>query len=367
MQAAQVQLKKIGKRYGDLWAARDINLTIEKGEFFTLLGPSGCGKTTLLRIVAGFVAPDQGTVLIDGKPMNNVPPWRRDVGMVFQNYALWPHMTVFENVAFGLRERKVGRSEIDSRVGDALSRVGLTGMERRRPSQLSGGQQQRVALARTLVVEPRVLLLDEPLSNLDAKLRAEMRIELLKLQRDLGITTVYVTHDQEEALALSTRITVMDSGRVVQQGRPREIYENPGSRFVAEFVGKSNLFFGTVMEADQGFAEIQTVEGFKIKAAVADLQVKPYTGKKITIYIRPEAIALAPIGDGYAAANRLNGKVAASAYQGSSVEYEVDLQGKSIRAHVFNPKGRIPFSRGDEVTVVFDPKDVGWVDETSEN
>jgi iron(III) transport system ATP-binding protein len=363
MQAAQVQLEKIGKRYGRLWAARDINLKVEKGEFFTLLGPSGCGKTTLLRIVAGFVTPDQGTVYLDGKPVNDMPPWRRDVGMVFQNYALWPHMTIFENVAFGLRERKIRRAEIESRVTDALSRVGLTGTERRRPSQLSGGQQQRVALARTLVVQPRVLLLDEPLSNLDAKLRAEMCIELLKLQRDLGITTVYVTHDQEEALTLSTRIAVMDSGRVVQEGQPREIYENPGSRFVAEFVGKSNLFSGTVTEVDQDLAELQTIEGFKIKVAVSDLHLKTYPDKKITIYVRPEAIALAPIGDDQTVANRLNGKVAASAYQGSSVEYEVDLQGKSIRAHVVNPKGKILFSRGDEVAVVFDPKDVGWVTE----
>ena len=181
MQAAQVRLEKIGKRYGDLWAARDIDLKIQRGEFFTLLGPSGCGKTTLLRIIAGFLAPDQGTVFLDDKPVNHVPPWQRDVGMVFQNYALWPHMTVFENVAFGLRERKTPRSEIETSVADALARVGLGATERRRPSQLSGGQQQRVALARTLVVQPRVLLLDEPLSNLDAKLRAEMRIELLKL------------------------------------------------------------------------------------------------------------------------------------------------------------------------------------------
>ncbi len=367
MQAAQVRLEKIGKRYGDLWAARDIDLKIERGEFFTLLGPSGCGKTTLLRIIAGFVSPDRGIVFLDDKPVNDVPPWQRDVGMVFQNYALWPHMTVFENVAFGLRERKIPRSEIETRVGDALARVGLATTERRRPSQLSGGQQQRVALARTLVVQPRVLLLDEPLSNLDAKLRAEMRIELLKLQRDLGITTVYVTHDQEEALALSTRIAVMDSGKVVQEGSPHEIYENPRSRFVAQFVGQSNLFFGTIKEAGDEFVEIQTDEGFKIKAAVTALQLKTKPAKKITVYIRPEAIVLARIGDAPPETNRLNGKVAASAYQGSSVAYKVDIGGKSIRAHVANPRGRNLFNRGDEVTVVFDPKDVGWVAEGNEN
>jgi iron(III) transport system ATP-binding protein len=363
MQAAQVRLEKIGKRYGELWAASDIDLKIQRGEFFTLLGPSGCGKTTLLRIIAGFISPDQGTVFLDDKPVNQVPPWQRDVGMVFQNYALWPHMTVFENVAFGLRERKIARAEIEIKVKDALARVGLGATERRRPSQLSGGQQQRVALARTLVVQPRVLLLDEPLSNLDAKLRAEMRIELLKLQRDLGITTIYVTHDQEEALALSTRIAVMESGKIVQEGSPREIYENPRARFVAEFVGQSNLFLGTMKRIDNNLAAIQTEEGLEIKVAMSASRRKPEAAKRITLYIRPEAIALVPIGENHQAANRLTGKIAASAYQGASVEYEVELQGRSVRAHVVHPKGRPLFTRGDEVAVVFDPKDVGWVAE----
>jgi iron(III) transport system ATP-binding protein len=365
MQPAQVRLDNIAKRYGDLWAAQDVNLNVEAGEFFTLLGPSGCGKTTLLRIIAGFVAPDRGTIFLDNSLMNDVPPWRRDVGMVFQNYALWPHMTVFENVAFGLRERKISRPETKTRVAAALERVGLTATERRRPSQLSGGQQQRVALARTLVIQPRVLLLDEPLSNLDAKLRTEMCIELLKLQRDLGITTVYVTHDQEEALALSTRIAVMHAGKIVQQGNPREIYENPRSRFVAEFVGKSNLLAGIVQHIEGQIAVIQTEEGFKINAALAARQPNP--GNKVTIYVRPEAIALVATSDGRSEPNRLHGKVAASAYQGSSVEYEVNIQGKSIRARSTNPKGKVLFNRGDDVAVIFDPNDVGWVGETDEN
>jgi iron(III) transport system ATP-binding protein len=361
MQAAEIRLEKIGKRYGDLWAARGIDLKIERGDFFTLLGPSGCGKTTLLRIIAGFVAPDEGAVFLDDRLVNNVPPWQRDVGMVFQNYALWPHMTVFENVAFGLRERKIPRSEIGTRVADALARVGLAAKERRMPSELSGGQQQRVALARTLVVQPRALLLDEPLSNLDAKLRAEMRIELLTLQRDLGITTVYVTHDQEEALALSTRIAVMDSGKVVQEGSPREIYENPRSRFVAQFVGQSNLFFGAIKQRGNGFIEVYTDEGLTIQAAVSSSQPKAGTVGKITLYIRPEAIALMPVGDAPSELNRLTSKVAASAYQGSSVEYELNIGAKSIRAHVVHPKHI--FNRGDEVALVFDPKDVGWVED----
>jgi spermidine/putrescine ABC transporter ATP-binding subunit len=359
MQAAEIRLEKIGKRYGDLWAARGIDLNISRGEFFTLLGPSGCGKTTLLRIIAGFLAPDEGTVRFDEKAVNHVPPWRRDVGMVFQNYALWPHMTVFENVAFGLRERRVPRSEIGKRVADALTRVGLSATERRRPSQLSGGQQQRVALARTLVVQPRALLLDEPLSNLDAKLRAEMRIELLKIQRDLGITTIYVTHDQEEALALSTRIAVMDSGNIVQEGSPREIYERPQSRFVAEFVGQSNLFFGAIERIADGFVEVRTDEGFEIKARSNALQVNAVSGKKIAVYVRPEVITLTAVGAAPPNANRLRGKVAASAYQGSSVAYEVDVQGKSIRAHTAHPEN--VFQRGDEVVVVFEAKDVGCV------
>src|SRR5574341_463488 len=248
MQAAEVRLENIAKRFGDPWVVRGINLRIRRGEFYTFLGPSGCGKTTLLRIIAGFAAPDEGCVYLDEKAMNQVPPWERDVGMVFQNYALWPHLTVFENVAFGLRERTVRRREIEARVANALAQVDLKGTEKRRPSQLSGGQQQRVALARTLVIQPRVLLLDEPLSNLDAKLRVEMRLELLKLQRDLGLTTIYVTHDQEEALALSTRIAVINVGKIVQEGKPREIYEQPADDFVAAFVGQSNLFAGTVRQ-----------------------------------------------------------------------------------------------------------------------
>ena len=358
MKAAELRLERIGKRYGEVWAARGIDLTIGRGEFFTLLGPSGCGKTTLLRVIAGFIAPDEGVVFLDGRAVNSVPPWERDLGMVFQSYALWPHMTIFENVAFGLRERKIGRAEIRSRVADALERVGLAGADKRRPSELSGGQQQRVALARTLVVQPRALLLDEPLSNLDARLRAGMRLELLKLQRDLGITTIYVTHDQEEALALSTRIAVLDAGQVMQEGRPREIYERPRSRFVAAFVGDSNLFFGVTMRSGDSAVEILTDEGLTIRGA-ARPDAAP--GQKMILYVRPEAVAPAAVDDVSAEVNRLPGRVTAAAYQGSSVAYEIDVQGKSIRAHVVHPKTL--FERGDEVIVVFDPKDVGYLAE----
>src|SRR5581483_9696073 len=238
---SEVRMESVGKRYGDQWAVRDISLSIRPGEFYTLLGPSGCGKTTLLRLLAGFVTPDEGRIVVDYEVIDAVPPWKRNLGMVFQHYALWPHLSVFENVAFGLRERGVSGRALAERVAAALARVGLAGFEARRPSQLSGGQQQRVALARTLVVEPRLLLLDEPLSNLDAVLRAQLRVELGRLHREVGITTVYVTHDQAEALALSTRIAVLEQGRIVQEGRPEEIYWRPRTRFVAEFVGAANL------------------------------------------------------------------------------------------------------------------------------
>jgi spermidine/putrescine ABC transporter ATP-binding subunit len=361
VQATEIALENIGKQYGEHWAVRGINLQIERGEFFTFLGPSGCGKTTLLRMIAGFISPDEGTVYLDGKAVNQVPPWQRAVGMVFQNYALWPHMTVFENVAFGLRERKIRRDEIERRVRTALEQVDLKGTEWRRPSQLSGGQQQRVALARTLVIQPRALLLDEPLSNLDAKLRAEMRIELLKLQRELGITTVYVTHDQEEALALSTRIAVMNFGKVIQKGEPRQIYEEPCEEFVAEFVGKSNLFLGTVIRLGNGTIEIQTDEGLEIQAGAASLPSRFEPGKKVFVNVRPEAIELIRPGEPSTRVNRLVGKVAASAYQGSLIEYEIEACGRSIRANVINPKGKPLFRPGDEVALIFTPEDVGVV------
>jgi spermidine/putrescine ABC transporter ATP-binding subunit len=363
MAAGQVKLENIGKRYGALWAVRHVDLEIARGEFYTLLGPSGCGKTTLLRTIAGFISPDEGTVFLDGEPVTHIPPWKRNLGMVFQNYALWPHLTVFDNVAFGLKERKVPRREIEPRVMQALEQVGLKGTEKRRPSQLSGGQQQRVALARTLVIQPRVLLLDEPLSNLDAKLRQEMRIELLKLQRDIGLTTVYVTHDQEEALTLSTRIAVMNLGKVIQEGRPREIYESPRERFVADFVGKSNLFSSITIRSLDGLLEIQTDEGFRIKAAPAPGFKSPGDSGKILLYIRPEAIDLVESAAEQPNMNRITGRVAALAYQGSLVEYEIESAGRIIRVNVINPKGKRLFQRGDETALTFAAEDVGIISE----
>lgn len=357
MQPAEVKLDGIGKSYGEQWVVRDVNLHIRRGEFFTFLGPSGCGKTTLLRIIAGFVFPDEGIVYLDGQSMNHVPPWQRNVGLVFQNYALWPHMTVFENVAFGLRERKVARSEIERRVMETLKQVDLQGTENRRPSQLSGGQQQRVALARTLVIQPRLLLLDEPLSNLDAKLRIDMRIELLKLQRDLGLTTIYVTHDQEEALALSTHIAVMNSGRIEQEGAPRQIYEQPASEFVAGFVGKSNLFCGRVLQAKEGLIEVGTDDNLIIRAASRTCVVSPQPGDEVLLSVRPEAMVLRATGSS-SGANQLTGQVAASAYQGTFIEYEIQLVARALKTYTVNPKGKALFRPGQEVTVTFAADDV---------
>jgi spermidine/putrescine ABC transporter ATP-binding subunit len=361
MQAASVRLQNVGKRYDDHWVVCSVSLDIKQGEFFTFLGPSGCGKTTLLRIVAGFIAPDQGMIFLDNQPMNHVPPWRRDIGLVFQNYALWPHLSVFENVAFGLRERKVARGEIARRVAAALQQVDLAGAEKRRPSQLSGGQQQRVALARTLVIQPRVLLLDEPLSNLDAKLRIEMRLELLKLQRDLGLTTIYVTHDQEEALAMSTRIAVMREGKVIQQGKPREIYEKPVDKFVAAFLGHANLFSGRVISSGEGSIDVDVGGGLAIRASCVTASSPPRGGGRLFLSVRPEAVELKEIGTVCNGVNHIEGQVIAAAYRGSLIEYEIGAGDHIIKAHVVNPKGKPLFERNQPVCLRFAPDDVTLV------
>ena len=242
----RVDIENVSLAYGATRVLRDVSLQIEPGEFFALLGPSGSGKSTLLRMLAGFNQPQTGSIKVDGADITGVSPWQRDIGMVFQNYALWPHMTVAHNVAFGLEERKLPRAEITRRTAAALELVGLADYGARRPNQLSGGQQQRVAVARTIAIEPKVLLLDEPLSNLDAKLRVHMRTELLALQRKLGITTIFVTHDQEEALSIADRVAVLDAGVIQQIGAPTELYDRPVNRFIANFIGSINLIQGSV-------------------------------------------------------------------------------------------------------------------------
>ena len=272
------------KTYGDFTAVNGISLTINPGEFFTLLGPSGCGKTTLLRMIAGFNTVDGGEIRFDDKVINNVPAHKRDIGMVFQNYAIFPHLNVSENVAYGLKARHVPREQIAPRVEEALKMVQIDQLKSRKPNELSGGQQQRVALARAFVIEPSVLLMDEPLSNLDAKLRVQMRTTIKKLQRRLGITTVYVTHDQEEALAISDRIAVMNQGNIMQIGTPEEIYRKPANPFVANFIGVSN-FIDCEAKADSGSAEVTLPGNYSISIPVT----KEYKGEAI-LSARPEQL-----------------------------------------------------------------------------
>jgi ABC-type Fe3+/spermidine/putrescine transport system ATPase subunit len=345
---ASIELRAVSKRYGATWAVRDVSIAIAAGEFFTLLGPSGCGKTTALRMLAGFVEPDAGEMLLDGRSVAGVPPWRRDLGLVFQSYALWPHLTIFEHVAFGLRERRLPRAEIRSRVADALRMVGLDGLGDRRPSQLSGGQQQRVALARTLVVRPRGLLLDEPLSNLDATLRAQMRVELRRLQGELGITTVYVTHDQEEAMALSTRLAVLDHGTVIQVGTPAELYRRPATRFVAEFLGAANLLPATV-EPGSGGRRVRLAGGFVLSTSAAGVS------DAVLCLIRPETIRAAS-GE---TANRFTATVRNAVYLGGRYDCELALgDGLALRADVPASAAVAPPEPGETIVITIAPEDI---------
>ncbi|MFX0079805.1 MAG: ABC transporter ATP-binding protein [Candidatus Hermodarchaeota archaeon] len=283
-----IDLKELTKRFGEVVACDNIDLHVEDGELFTLLGPSGCGKTTILRCIAGFYTPEEGQIFFDETNMTRVPPNNRNTGMVFQNYAIWPHMKVFDNVAFGLKIRKVPKETIRKKVEDILELVRLGGLAGRTPFQLSGGQQQRVALARALVIEPTVLLLDEPLSNLDAKLRLEMRHEIKRIQKEFGITTVYVTHDQEEALSISDRIAVMELGHIRQVDSPVDIYEEPNNLFVADFIGSSTFIPGTVVQANGGKLVVETPWGLKINGRSTQEDVTLKKGEEVYIAIRPE-------------------------------------------------------------------------------
>jgi iron(III) transport system ATP-binding protein len=289
-QAAGVAIENVDVYFGRNHVLRNVSLEIERGEFFTFLGPSGCGKTTLLRLIAGFGRAQSGRVLIGGNDVTALPPWKRDVGMVFQSYALWPHMTVRSNVAFGLEERRLPKADIRRRVEAALELVGLTQLAERRPSQLSGGQQQRVALARTVVVEPRVLLLDEPLSNLDAKLRVQMRQELLELQRKLALTTIFVTHDQEEANTTADRIAVMNNGVVQQVGTPAELYDNPANRFVAGFLGTANILDGRLVR-EGGMATFHARSGITVPLSASQLPGGA-AGNSFSIMFRPQSVTI---------------------------------------------------------------------------
>ena len=322
--------KSFGARDASFAAVADLDLEIENNSFVTLLGPSGCGKTTTLRLIAGYIVPDKGTIEVDGRVLSSpgavVSPEARGMGMVFQNYAVWPHKTVFENVVFGLNLRRVPTAAAKKQVETALSLVNLSGLEGRYPNELSGGQQQRVALARSLVVEPSILLLDEPLSNLDAKLRERMRTELKTLQRRTGITFVYVTHDQAEAMALSDRIVVFNQGTVQQVGTPRDVYERPANLFVADFMGLVNKVPGTLIERREGSARIR-IGGQTIEAFTAD---GIDTTGPVIVAIRPEAIRL---GNAHQAAghNVLAGTIVESSFLGNIVDHQIDVGGLLMR------------------------------------
>ena len=329
MQGAVVELRAIGKSFDGHPAVVDVTLAVERGEFFSLVGPSGCGKTTLLRLIAGFEIPSCGGILLDGAPVTDLPPRHRPLNLVFQHYALFPHMSVYKNVAFGLEMLKLPQAEIDQRVRQVLDLVHLNGLEKRYPKQLSGGQQQRAALAHAIVTEPPVLLLDEPLGALDLKLRKAMQLELKSLQRRLGLTFIHVTHDQEEALAVSDRLAVMYAGRVLQIGTPEAIYEHPKSRFVADFIGEANLFEGEVKALVGAYARV-AVNGVEFNACVHSEAVS--AGSPVLLTLRPEKIALdrqpLPESD-----NSFLGRIEEAVYLGTDTRYTVRL-GERLRVTV---------------------------------
>ncbi len=348
-----VRLEHISKIYQDpktgkdFYAVKDTNLTIDPGAFVTLLGPSGCGKTTTLRMIAGFESPDEGEIYLGDEPINALTPNKRDTAMVFQSYALLPHYNIFDNVAYGLKLRKLDKAVIRDKVTKILKLVGLEGMEERMTNQLSGGQQQRVALARALVLEPGVLLFDEPLSNLDAKLRVSMRTEIRRIQQEAGITAIYVTHDQSEAMALSDQIIVMNQGVVAQIGTPQEIYYHPASEFVADFIGEANFLKGKLSEK-RGDSGVITVEGTPVSVVgVENLS----EGKDCTMVLRPESAVLADSGV-------LPCRVIVSCFMGSYQNYHVMVGDTLVKITDFNPKNKKIYRVGERAFVAFDKENV---------
>jgi iron(III) transport system ATP-binding protein len=345
MHAASIELSHVTRRYGDVVAVDDVSFTIAAGTLVTLLGPSGCGKTTVLRLIAGLEAPTIGTVAIGGVDVTHVPAPSRDVSMVFQSYALFPHMSVRDNVGYGLTVAKRPRDEVDARVRAALALISLEGLGDRLPSELSGGQQQRVAVARALVLEPSVLLFDEPLSNLDARLRRQMRDEIRELQQRLGLTVVYVTHDQSEALAVSDRIIVMNRAAIAQQGTPRELYSHPADAFVATFIGEANRAAATLRRRDDGLADVS------LGPLSLALEHRGQRDGAIAVAIRPEAIELCESG-----ATPLAGTIAKAVYLGSVMEYTIDTPVGELFAvdhHVERPR-----AAGDSVSIALAPHGV---------
>jgi iron(III) transport system ATP-binding protein len=353
---AFIEIRNLFKSFKKVVAVNRIELEVNQGELLTLLGPSGCGKTTTLRCIAGLEKPEEGDIIIDGKPMLSkgfVPPAKRGIGMVFQNYAVWPHMKVFNNIVYGLKLQKLPKRTIREKAEQVLALVGLKGLEDRYPGQLSGGQQQRVALARALVGNPKVLLLDEPLSNLDAKLREELRFEIKSLVRRMGITSVYVTHDQAEAMVISDRIAVMESGNVVQIGTPHEIYQKPANRFVADFIGTMNFMAGEVVEAlqDAGTVTVRTEFCEKLMCTT-DRAAEAAPGKKVYASIRPEDVDVSteppPAGE-----NRFKGTIVHKAYLGNFLYFFIRVDGTMIRVQASH---HLPQEEGQEIYLSLNPQ-----------
>ncbi len=356
-----MELREVRKNFGSFEVVKGISLEIERGEILSLLGPSGCGKTTTLNMIAGFLPLDAGSIEMNGRVVHHIPPHRRNIGMVFQNYALFPHLSIFENVAFGVRMRKQPREEVSRRVQEALAMVRLEAARDRYPNQLSGGQQQRVALARAIVIQPEVLLLDEPLSNLDAKLRQEMRSEIVEIQKKIGITTIFVTHDQEEALAISDRIAVMNQGVVEQVGTPRDIYEHPRTAFVAEFIGETNSFEGDAV-IDGNRLGVSLVPGLSVLAPRGEFA----NGSRVKVLVRPERICLSPPGDGAGegrgagrsgSTNLLPGMIERVVYLGSITRYHVRVGERTVVAAIPNRTQGWTVEPGSSVTLWWQVED----------
>jgi iron(III) transport system ATP-binding protein len=344
-----VTINGVSKLYDGFLAVDKISLAINEGEFFTLLGPSGCGKTTLLRMIAGFNTIDEGTISFGGTVINHIPPYRRNTGMVFQNYAIFPHMTVFDNVAYGLKARRVSRAEINRRVMDVLTLIRIEEYKDRRPNQLSGGQQQRVALARAIVINPDILLMDEPLSNLDAKLRVEMRVVIKDIQKRLNITTIYVTHDQEEALAVSDRIAVMNMGRLQQMGRPFDIYSRPQNSFVAGFIGVTNFFSGEASEAPDNALKVRLQGGAEIT-----VPVKKRISGKVLAAIRPEEAFLEEPSKG-----GISGEIIQVTFLGDNMNYRIKLENDQVvEVNEYTKDSPGLRNTGDKVGITFNAKKI---------
>ncbi len=348
-----VTVQDVVKRFGSTVALDGVSVEVNPGELFFLLGPSGCGKTTLLRSIAGFYIPQEGRIFFGDQEITRLEPHRRNAGMMFQSYALWPHMTVAENVAFGLRQRKIGRDEIRTRVREALESVQMEAYAERKPNQLSGGQQQRVALARALIIRPRCLLLDEPLSNLDAKLRLEMRGEIRRVCKDFNLTAIYVTHDQKEALSIADRMAVLDQGRILQVGTPLQIYRRPSNRFVADFIGETNFLDATVVRSAGGNILVRTQLG-EINCVPYDADFSPVEADSVTLSIRPEAIRLDPYP---ADENCFSGSIGEAVYYGETAQYEFISGEHPLKVFELNP--RFLARAGAENLYAFvDPEDV---------